>query len=302
MQKLLAGFWNQELAGRSGEPGSAGEMPLPEGTHGANPATARRPPGGAGVGALFLRRGARWLALAPLVLLLAWPVDAAETVWCEGITQPVLDVTLSVPVAGIITRLKAKEGDFVQTNDLILELDNRLEELEVERRQSILDNHKADWESTRVVFEKSSSVSRDELLKKESDYKVALAEYEEASEQLRRRRLLAPAAGVITEIKLHQGESCAPYEPIVRLVDTRQCYFVSNLEAGSRLQLKPGQKVEIQLEDVAAPLKVPARIVFVSPVVDSASGLQRFKALFDNSNGLVRPGVAGKISLGEVAP
>jgi RND family efflux transporter MFP subunit len=248
----------------------------------------------------LLKLSARWTTLSLLIGAVA--ARAAEPASCTGITEPVVDVTLSLPVPGIVTRLKVKEGDFVQTNDLILELDSRLEEIEVDRRQSILDNHKADWESTRMVFEKSSSVSRDELLKKESDYKVALAEYEEAAEQLRRRRLFAPAAGVITEIKLHQGEACAPYEPIVRLVDTRRCYFLSNLEVGTAVQMKPGQKVELQIEDVAAPLKVPAQIIFVSPVVDSASGLQKFKAVFDNTNGVVRPGLAGKILLGGLAP
>ena len=248
-----------------------------------------------------LRRGLLVFNFAMSILALH-PAPAAEPISCKGVTEPVFDVTLSLPVAGIITTLRFKEGDFVQTNDVILELDHRLEEIEVDRRKCIMENHKADWESTRTVFDKSSSVSRDELLKKETDFKVALAEYEEAREQLRRRSLIAPGAGVITEIKLHEGEACAAYEPVVRVADTRKCYFVTNLEAGDPVRLKTGQKVVIEIENAAAPIKVNGEIVFVSPVVDSASGLQRIKAVFDNADGKVRPGLTGRVLWGEARP
>jgi RND family efflux transporter MFP subunit len=236
------------------------------------------------------------LSVFGLLLAFVLPSPAADSVSSAGITEPVFDVTLSVPVPGILTTLKFKEGDAVRTNDVILELDSRLEELEVDRRKCILENRKADWESTKTVFDKSSSVSRDELLKKESDYRVSAAEYDEAQEQLRRRRLLAPGAGVISELKLHVGEACAAYEPVARVVDTRRCYFTSNVEARNSARLRTGQTVQIEIEDGTAPIKIEGRIIFISPVVDSASGLQKVKAVFDNTDGKVRPGLAGKMS------
>jgi RND family efflux transporter MFP subunit len=236
--------------------------------------------------------------LASLSLLLAQGAEVRSSV---GITEAVFDVTLSLPVPGIITSLKVKEGDLVQTNDVLLVLDSRLEELEVERRKCIMDNRKADLDSTQKVFDKSSSVSRDELLKREAEYRVAAAEYAEAEEQLQRRRLLAPGRGVISEIKLRVGEACAAYEPVARLVDPGQCYFISNVEAKQSTRLKSGQVVQIEVEDAGAPIQVQGRLIFVSPVVDSASGLQRVKAVFDNKEGKVRPGLAGKMFWDEAA-
>jgi RND family efflux transporter MFP subunit len=219
----------------------------------------------------------------------------AESSCGTGITEAVFDVTLSMPVPGIIRTQSVKEGSLIRTNEVILELDNRLEELEVERRKLVMDNRKADWESTRTVFEKSSSVSRDELLKKEAEYKVALAEYETAQEQLRRRHLLSPGEGVVAEVKLQVGEACAAYEPVARVVDTRRCYFISNIEARISSGLKVNQPVRLELEDGNSSLRVEARIVFISPVVDPASGLQKVKALFENVDGKVRPGLVGKM-------
>ena len=235
-------------------------------------------------------------AFAPVCPLAAAPLSF------PGITEPVFDVTLSLPAPGIISSLKFKEGDFVQTNDVILELDKRLEEIEVDRRKLIMENHKADWESTKTVFDKSASISHDELLKKEADYRVSLAEFDQANEQLRRRQLLAPGAGVICDVKLHVGEACAAYEPVVRVVDTRRCYFTCNIDSGASLGLKTGQKIQVEIENAGAPIKVEAQIIFISPVVDSASGLQRIKAVFDNTDGKIRPGLAGRVTLGLASP
>ena len=238
--------------------------------------------------------------LLPLLALLLFvqPVAArdGEPSVCAGITEPVFDVMLSFPVPGIITAQKFKEGEFVKAGDIILELDSRLEELEVERYRLIMENKKTDWESTKTVFDKTSSVSRDELLKKEADYRVAAAEHQIAVEQLSRRRLSSPADGVIAEIKLHAGEACAAYQPVARVVDTRRCYFVSNLEARDAARFKLNQPVDLEFEDGLGSVKVKGKITFVSPVVDAASGLQKIKAVLDNESGKIRPGLAGKMS------
>lgn len=236
------------------------------------------------------------LAAIGLCLALAFSRAAqADPQSCEGITEPVFDVTLSMAVPGIMAVQHFKEGQFVETNDVILELDSQLESLEVERRRLVMENRKADAESTKLVFDKTASVSKDELLKKQADYEVALAEYKIAEEQLNRRKLFAPGAGVITDIHLRVGESCSPYQPIARLVDTRRCYFISNVEAKAASNLKTGETVQVEIDDLKSPVKVPAKIVFVSPVVDSASGLQKIKAVFDNADGKIRPGVTGKM-------
>ncbi len=41
---------------------------------------------------------------------------------------------------------------------------------------------------------------------------------------------------------------------------------------------------------------VTGKISFISPVVDPASGLAKIKALFENADGKIRPGLAAKLS------
>lgn len=210
-----------------------------------------------------------------------------------GITEPFMDVTLSSSVQGTIHIEHFKEGEAVKETQVILELDSKLEELETGRRRQVMEHAMSDYEATKQLFEKSKAVSKDELDKKETEYKVAVAELGIAEEQLRRRKIVAPFAGNIVEILLQPGASCEPYQPLVRLVDTSRVYFVGHIEGTAAADLKLGQTVKVEVTGSRQP--VEAAISFIAPVVDSASGLARVKAIFDNAEGKVRPGLAARM-------
>jgi membrane fusion protein (multidrug efflux system) len=239
-----------------------------------------------------------------LVCLLGiWPGRiclAAQVTTTPGITEPILDSILGTPVAGIVASRKVQEGDFVKKGDVLIELDKSLEELEVARRHVVIEPLKADYEASKYLFEQpKSSMSKELLDKKEAEYKVALAEYELAQEQVRKRSIIAPFDGTITEVFLQVGEACQLQQPVLRIVDTRRCYFVCNVESKSGHSLRVSQKVELEVESGPSATVVQGTITFVSPVVDAASGLLKVKALFENPDGTIRPGVAGTMKFEE---
>jgi RND family efflux transporter MFP subunit len=227
---------------------------------------------------------------------------AAEKITTPGLTEPILDSTLGTPVSGIIGVRKFKEGDFVHQGDVVVELDRSLEELEVARREVVIEPLKTDYEASKYLFEQpKSSISKEQLDKKQADYRVAVAELALAKEQLRKRSIIAPFDGYITEIFLQAGEACLLQQPILRLVDTRRCYFVCNVDAKAGHNLRLNQKVDLEIESGPAVVLVQGTISFLSPVVDAASGLMKVKAIFDNPEAKIRPGVAGKMTFEESA-
>jgi len=219
------------------------------------------------------------------------------TTGSPGITEPYYDGTLSVSVPGTIAKRLVNEGDAVKQGQVIVALDARLEELTVNRRKLVVDTLKTELDGDRKLFETTKSVSKEALDKKELDYKVALVDWETAVEQLRKRQITAPMDGIVTEFFLDVGEDCKEQEPVVRVVETRRCYFVSNIEAKAGYNLKVGQTARLEIEAGNATLPIQGRITFVSPVVDPASGLLRVKVLFENPESRVRPGVPGKLLL-----
>ena len=247
-------------------------------------------------------------------------IGGQEKISISGVTEAIKDVTLSLSVSGAVSSIFVKEGSYVKRGQIILELDKRLEELEVERRKLIWESKaelvaaearvltmKSRLESTRKLFESTKSVSREELEAKELEHKLAVAEkdrleieeerqqieYEMARETLNKRRLASPISGIIIKLFLDEGESSEPEQPLVHVVDTSRCLLVSNMEEPMGRTLKKGQSVTMRIRTGSKSIIKEGTIAFVSPIVDPASGLLEVKAAFKNQDGAVRPGVEG---------
>jgi RND family efflux transporter MFP subunit len=266
--------------------------------------------------------------MIPIILLvgflfLGWDaprIMGQEEVSISGVTEAIKDVTLSLSVAGTVSAIFVKEGSTVKRGQIILELDKKLEELEVARRKLIWESKtelvaakarvltmKSKLESTQKLFETTRSVSREELEEKELEHKLAVAEkdqleieeqrqrieYEMALETLKKRRLVSPISGIVIKLFLDKGESSEPEQPLVHVVDTSRCLLVSNMEEPLGRTLKKGQAVTMSIRTGSKSITKKGTVAFVSPIVDPASGLLEVKAAFSNQDGAVRPGVEG---------
>lgn len=230
------------------------------------------------------------------------PARPAQTASSEfetqGITEAYFDATLSAPVAGILGKHFFKEGDSVEAGQVIVELDKRMEELEVARRQTVLENSAEVLRRTEELAARTRSVAKEELDKHRAENRIAQAELDLASEQLRRRQVVAPFPGVIADLfNLDAGEGCQPQTPIARLVDTRRCWLVINLEARRAQTLHVGQRLSLRLESEIGTRNVDAEVRFISPVADPASGLVRVKAVFDNADAKIPAGITATVRL-----
>ena len=261
-----------------------------------------------------------FITVISLMIVDISPSFGQDEVSISGITEAIRDVKLSLSVAGTISTIFFKEGFYVQKGECILELENRIESLEVQRRKLIWESKaelnaaedriqtlKTLVESNRKLFESTKSVSREELDKMELDYKLAVSEkkrlqveeekqrleYEMALENLTKKRLESPINGIVIKLLLDEGERCEPEQPIVRVVDKSRCLLVSNVEETIGRTLRKGQSMELKIKTGTKSVIKKGTIAFVSPVVDPASGLLEVKTEFDNRNGEIRPGVSG---------
>jgi len=257
-----------------------------------------------------------------LSLVLLAPSFGVEPV--VGVTEPIKDETLSSLVAGAITAIHFKEGDRVEKGAMLVELNRVFEELETKRRKLIWENKaeltsaeakvetvKTDLDGTQRIYDTTKSISLDELNKKKLEHTMAQAEldqlriaeekeqieYEMACEQLLLRTIKAPLDGVVAEVHREVGENCQPHEPLVRIVDSSKCHLVANVEADLVRALSVGQEIPLEILVGPEPHRCQGAISFISPVVDAASRLQKVKVLFDNADGHVYPGVAGRMLL-----
>lgn len=211
--------------------------------------------------------------------------------WVAGVTEPYLDATLGSPSGGIVARIHVREGDRVEKGQPIVDFHRELEEIEVERRRIQMETARRDFERTKELFDRTKSVSREELDKREAEHAIAQAEFNLASEMLRRKQVVAPFAGQIIDLyMLEVGEARQEREALARLVDASRCTLLCYLEAAGQHALAPGRPARVRLGEQADSPEVNGEVEFLSPVADPASGLFKLKVVFANPGG-VKPGV-----------
>ncbi len=252
--------------------------------------------------------------------------EAQNAMSVEGVTEPVMDIVVGASVAGNIAKVLVKEGDAVKKGQLLLEQEKTLQELEVKRRKLLWESTaeldaarlaeetlKKDYEATRKLFEGTGSVSKDDLAKKELEYNQAVAErlrlainedrekieFEVAEDALKQRLITSPLDGEIAQLVREEGEPCSAQDPLFRIVDTSRCFLICNVDARYGPRFKMDQQVKVEVEAGEASVSLTAKIAFISPVVDPSSGLLEIKALFDNPQKRVRPGVGGRMFIPE---
>lgn len=261
------------------------------------------------------------LTLAALLALACLPALADPFV---GLVHPKVDVALSMGVGGVVSSLNVKPGQAVKAGQVLLSLDDRMQVLEVNRRQVIwLDNSELGaardraralqgmYDNTKRVFDSTGSISRDELSRLEVEYSAARGRVEQLEAQKRREKLeyegalqeralrdmAAPRAGVITRIEARVGEWSKPGEALMKLVDASTCYLVANVPLKVVPGLKAGQSIEVRFEGAANTAPVSGKVAYVSSVADPASGLVELRIDLPNRSLQIRPGIKGVIEL-----
>ncbi|HAR62115.1 MAG: hypothetical protein DKM50_08190 [Candidatus Margulisiibacteriota bacterium] len=263
------------------------------------------------------------VSIMAILVLFAFNYPVAAMV-VRGITEPFIDATLSATVQGRIASININDGMYVTKGSVILSLASEQEVLEVNRRKLISESRaelnvavsrvellQAEKKATQELYNKTQSVSKEDLHKKILECKTAEEElesirtnkikedleYKIAAVQLNERNIVAPFNGTVVKHFLQIGENCNPQQPLIRLVDAYKCRFTAFIADGLTHRLKVGAKVYLNIGDSRYWIRKIGSVEHISPVVDPASGLREVRVLFGNEDGRVNPGVPGSMIL-----
>lgn len=265
----------------------------------------------------------RLALLAGLTVLTGFTTAAVADEYV-GLVHPKNEITLSMGVGGVVQRLDARPGQNVRSGQTLLVLDDRIQSIEVNRRQVVFEDNselnaardraaavKIMYTDTRRVFDTTGSISRDEMSKLEVEYSGARARYDQLVQQKRRekleydgalqeralRALNAPLSGVITRVEPKIGEWTKPGETLMMLVDASNLYLTTNVPLKAVPGLKVGSTLPVRFESAAGTAPAKGRVTYVSSVADAASGLVEVRIDVPNPGLRIRPGIKGMIDL-----
>lgn len=259
-----------------------------------------------------------------IFVTLLYMITALQSEEYVGIIKPINDIALSVSLDGKVENIFIQEGSTVKKGDKLLQIDTDLQKLEMKRSEIIwkdkaqLDSAKKTQkilksllESTQTLYEKTKSISRDDMQALEMRYwaqegeiqarveneKKEETEYLMAKEKLSKYSISSPINGIITELKLEEGEWAKMGDLLIRVVNSDICFLEINIDEQYSSAVSVGDKLDFNLLINDAIKLIEGEITFISPIADNSSGLVRLKVEFDNRNYKVTPGVSATVNI-----
>jgi multidrug resistance efflux pump len=241
-----------------------------------------------------------WAAVVVLVVVSA--ADQAKAV--EAITKPSGDVKLSFVQSGLIGRVLVREGQAVEAGEVLMEQDDKVEQVQKERLkaqaddQTNVDYYVAQRDQKKVYLKRITEVDRNattptEVEMAQLDVKVAelslqLAifnhtqeqrKYREFQAQVERMRIRSPISGKVEQISLKEGEAADALAPILRVVSIDPLWIDVPVQLDEARCLTVGTAAQVGFPppvpaggvSSAPAVSVEGKIIHVGAVAEAAS-------------------------------
>jgi len=235
-------------------------------------------------------------------------VDIIETY--TGRVSAYRSAEIRPQVNGIILQRAFEEGSSVKAGDLLYQIDPALYKAALASAESELALQQANAQSARLLAEryrelvKSAAVSRQEADDAEAAWKQAQAQIQAAKAQVQSARInldytriTAPISGVISRSSITEGAlvSAQQADALATVRQLQPVYVDIRQPAATLLQMKrssdaPSASVTLKLED-GSPLGESGQLQFSESSVDEGTGTVNVRALFDNKESLLLPGM-----------
>ena len=240
--------------------------------------------------------------------------------WNEfsGRLRAVDHVEVRPRVSGTITHVLFEEGAIVKKGDLLFVIDRRPYEAEVASARAALQSAKSQAKLAKLELERTEglihqkAVSRSRYDATQNDFQVALTTINAAKARLRQAYLdldyahiNAPISGRISRAEITVGnviEAGANAPILTTLVSIDQLY--AEFDVDEQTYLKFMRQSSDETMPVELVLPGDASTVYQGKLhsfdnrLDTTSGTIRARAIFDNTDGVLIPGMYGNVRLG----
>lgn len=138
-----------------------------------------------------------------------------------GMIREAGEISLAFRVAGPISKVNVKEGDYVRAGQLVALIDPRDYEVQLEAARAQYDQVKA--EADRVTeLHNRRSVAVNDYDKAVSGLKLVTVQLKHATDQLSDTRLTAPFSGYIQKVSFRERELVDAGMPVASMIDVGQ--------------------------------------------------------------------------------
>ena len=263
-----------------------------------------------------------------LPVTVATPLEKKITLWDEysGRFEPVERVEVRPRVSGFIEQVHFKDGSLIKAGDLLFTLDKRTFQIAADSAKADIARQDAQVLLASTEVERAEPLARTKVMSEQvfDQRKAALSQAQaqllSAKASLRAAELnlewaevRAPISGRISDKKVDAGNLVqggqAGATLLATIVSLDPIHFVFDVSEADYLRYSraniAGERPSSR--DVANPVRLKladeatwshdGKMNFVDNALNERSGTLRGRAIFDNKNGLLTPGVFARMAL-----
>ncbi|SEG82806.1 efflux RND transporter periplasmic adaptor subunit [Marinobacterium lutimaris] len=245
-------------------------------------------------------------AQVDVVTLNEQPVDIKDTYAAR--VSAFRTAEIRPQVEGIILKRTFEEGSEVQAGDLLYQIDPAVYEAELASAKAQLAVAQANAQSSKLLAERygqlvqSSAVSRQEADDAAAAWKQAQAQIQSAQAAVKSAQInldyteiTAPISGIISRSNITEGAlvSVGQSQALATIRQYSPAYVDIRQPATTALKMKRDsndRSVHLTLED-GTTLEEVGTLKFSERSVDEGTGTVNVRAVFENSDGLLLPGM-----------
>lgn len=198
--------------------------------------------------------------------------------------------TFSSETAAGVANIYVKEGSQFKAGDILLTLDCRLQQAELNKALAQQTAAKMAQQSAKKL-QSYGSISTFELVKADSEEKVAEADVDKLRAIVEKCVIKAPFNGAVAEVMVHAHESVKPGDPLLKIVGMENLEFEMQVPSCWLAWVHAGTNFNVHINETNK--TISAKISKINPQIESVSQTVKLIATVPPDPSLL-PGMSGQ--------
>jgi multidrug efflux system membrane fusion protein len=194
---------------------------------------------------------------------------------------------------GVVVKLNVRRGDHVKTGEVIAVLSDEAREAQVAQARALVAQRMAELDAKRRLAE-SGTIARLDLANIEAQAKAAQATLAAADAEAERGAVIAPWAGVITDVPVQLGQAMSVGKEVAQIVALDPMLAVVEVAERKLGGVKVGESAKIRLVTGET---AEGKIRFVSKSASNMTRTYRVEVEIPNADGAIPDGITAEVSL-----
>ncbi|MFI5231452.1 MAG: efflux RND transporter periplasmic adaptor subunit [Gemmatimonadales bacterium] len=234
-------------------------------------------------------------ATTPVLVRPVTRLNRADYVALSGEAEALRTVNVGFLVPGLVRTVNLKEGDAVDTGQVLAELDPTDYQLNVDLAAAQLDRAEDEFARAKSMFDKKG-IPAEDFNKAEIAARMARTQASMARKKLGDTRLASPLAGIVARRGVEPGEQTGPGVPAFTVMQVDPLQIRIGVPESEIARFAVGQRADVRIPSLqGASFSGVVRLVGIA--ADPASRTYTVKAEVPNPAHRLRPGMIAEVRI-----